>query len=759
VAQAQTPFEQGSIAYEEGQFHRAIQYWEQALSSAETPEQQAIIWGNLASAYLAVGQYQKALNANQTALSLFTELRQEDAIGLVQTNLGNVYEALGDYDRAIAAYKESLRIAQNTADREAEGIILGNLGYIYFLQGDQGQGQHQSQNQARQHYEESLNIARETNNTEGISRQLLNIGLTHHAAGDISSAKKYYQDSFDIADTINHRELIARALSSLGMAEADEGNYDTAIRNYEKSLEILEALGNPEPIARTLNNLGHTLLAAHRLDESEAKLREAISNLETLRTIDQDFFSVSLFDTQFYSYNLLQQVLVEQHKPEEALEISEAGRARAFAKLLSQQRSSSPDAELEAETDSAQINTDQIRQLAKRRNLTLIEYSLVPEDDFRVQGRQRGRTSEIHIWVIKPSGDIAFCRKHIDNQTYQPEDLVKLSRIDIGVRSRGDNEAVGDDPQDQTKNLRALYEILIDPIEALLPRNSEDKIVFIPQGDLFLVPFPALINDNGDYLIQHHTILTAPSIQVLDLTHQQADKLDSSSVVNPEEILIVGDPDMPEIWRPQSATREKLRQLFGAAVEAMNISNLLGVDYLTADEASEQAVKQRISNDRIVHLATHGLLEYGIPQDSGVRDIPGAIALAPSPGQDGLLTSAEILSELDLKAELVVLSACDTGRGDITGDGVIGLSRSIIAAGASSIVVSLWAIPDASTSIPMEDFYKQLKLGKDKAQALRLAMLTTMQNDQYRDPRNWAAFTLIGETKGVNFLINGSGLD
>lgn len=122
-------------------------------------------------------------------------------------------------------------------------------------------------------------------------------------------------------------------------------------------------------------------------------------------------------------------------------------------------------------------------------------------------------------------------------------------------------------------------------------------------------------------------------------------------------------------------------------------------------------------------------------------DLPGAIALAPSDDDAGLLTSAEIL-QMNLTADLVVLSACDTGRGRITGDGVIGLSRAFTAAGVPSLMVSLWAVDDESTAVLMVEFYRQWKETGDKALALQQAMLTTMK--RYPDPRLWAAFTLIG---------------
>jgi CHAT domain-containing protein len=142
---------------------------------------------------------------------------------------------------------------------------------------------------------------------------------------------------------------------------------------------------------------------------------------------------------------------------------------------------------------------------------------------------------------------------------------------------------------------------------------------------------------------------------------------------------------------------------------------------------------------RIIHLATHGLLDDFL----GVG-VPGAIALAPSSSDNGLLTASEILN-LKLSAELVVLSACNTGRGRITSDGVIGLSRSLISAGVPSLIVSLWSVPDAPTTQLMTEFYRNLQHGSNKAQALRAAMLTTMK--QYPRPSEWAAFTLMGEAQ------------
>jgi CHAT domain-containing protein len=177
----------------------------------------------------------------------------------------------------------------------------------------------------------------------------------------------------------------------------------------------------------------------------------------------------------------------------------------------------------------------------------------------------------------------------------------------------------------------------------------------------------------------------------------------------------------------------------GSEQEAKNVAALLKTQPLIGSRATKSEVMTRMSQARIIHLATHGLLER-------YDGIPGAIALAPDrPNRigDGLLSSTEIF-DLKLNAELVVLSACDTGRGNVTGDGVIGLSRSFIAAGVPSVIVSLWQVPDTPTAALMTEFYRNLRDQRlDKAQSLRQAMLTTLK--KHPNPRDWAAFTLIGE--------------
>lgn len=194
---------------------------------------------------------------------------------------------------------------------------------------------------------------------------------------------------------------------------------------------------------------------------------------------------------------------------------------------------------------------------------------------------------------------------------------------------------------------------------------------------------------------------------------------------------------MPKVRITAGQSPEQLSELPGSEEEARAIATLLNTQALTGNQATEAMVVQQMATKQVIHLATHGLLD-----DFLGLGVPGAIALTPDGSTDGLLTANEIL-DLKLNSELVVLSACDTGRGRITGDGVIGLSRSLILAGTPSVIVSLWAVPDTATATLMVEFYRALLKNPDKAQALRQAMLTVLK--QYPEPRDWAAFTLVGE--------------
>ncbi|WP_414621526.1 CHAT domain-containing protein [Calothrix sp. CCY 0018] len=391
------------------------------------------------------------------------------------------------------------------------------------------------------------------------------------------------------------------------------------------------------------------------------------------------------------------------------------------------------------QTTTNSISTEQIKQVAKNQNATLVQYSLLNEET---------QESELAIWVIKPTGEITMRR--VDLKAWQQKEKTSLAELIAKIRNQigvGSNYNKGiitvsgeSREKPSPKSWKQLHQVLIQPIADLLPKQAEERVIFIPQNELFLIPFAALQDNNGKYLIEKHTISTAPSVQALDLLYQRKIKRQGEQSFVPgnikgDELLIVGNPTAPKV----SLTKGdfcKPPSLPGAEKEAKNIAQIFKTQPLTGDAATETVIVNKMSQARIIHLAA-----MAYPEDCKTDNSPGVIALADSSQDDGWLRTSEI-QDLNLKADLVVLSGCDTALGRITGDGVIGLSRAFFAAGADSVIGSLWSVPDESTAILMTHFHGNLSKNTGKAGALRQAMLETMK--KYPNPRDWAGFTLIG---------------
>ncbi|MCL1474877.1 CHAT domain-containing protein [Argonema antarcticum] len=544
-------------------------------------------------------------------------------------------------------------------------------------------------------------------------------------------------------------------------------------------------------------------------------------------------FSATLrYDTEGLensTFKLLQQVYIAQNRQEDALLAAEYGRTIEIDKNLLFNLSQEGDLLKLVKDLSPKLTIENIKKIAKNENSTIVSYSIISyEDDieyieYLVNPRQNtGNTppaSKLYIWVIRPTGQISFVERPLQLGVLQDdrqnpsfteeckpltdfsddcrgEQLTALAqgiaklRGSLGVRERGTtlNAPSSLTPKqitEQNQQLNQLYQLLIAPIQDLLPVVPEERVIFIPQGSLYFVPFAILKDSSGQYLIEKHTILTSPNLRALLLSNRNRERSSSRS----KHALIVGNPTMPTIKVDNAISPQRLEPLPGAAKEAIEVAQLLkqkefDVDLLTDNQADEDRVIRRMRDARIIHLATHGIIDTGsdkpklnisVPSSSSQkpqeslfvenileygnrlldlyrrsqpRIASGAIALAPSKDEDGLLDAAEIIEMKLQKTDLVVLSACNTGRGPLTPGGVIGLPFSFSVAGVPSIVVSLWSVPDDSTTQLMTKFYGHLlnDPNTDKAQALRRAMLEMMQKNP-DNPKEWAAFTLVGSAK------------
>ena len=711
-----------------GKYEKAIAYSQQLLILAQglgDRKIEAIALGNLGNNYRIVGNYVKALELQKQGLAIWQELSDQQREGQVLASLGNIHYDLGNYNIATNFYQRSLKIARAVGNGQGIVSLLNSLGAIA--------GTQEEYSEAIKYYQQSLDNARKIGFREAEGNALNNIGSNYHVQRKYKEAIAYYEQALTVAKELKNPRLEGAAVGGMGLAYVFLEEYDKALSLQEQSWQLAKQIGDRRLEAMTLANWGYTLWRSQKYAEAEQKFLTSLNLLESLRSNLSDGDKVSIFDTQLHAFNLLQLIMVAQGKPEEALEIAERGRARAFAELLSRRISSSSAPKAEQKNDStipslSSVSIADIRRIAKQQNAVMVEYSLIANPSFIGQGKLKGEFIKLYIWVVQPSGAIAFREVDLKKINVSIMDLV------ADIRSLfNDANGIVRDPKEVLEkygDLKQLYAVLIQPIQDLLPKDANTRVIFLPQGLLFLVPFAALINSKDQFLIEKHTVQIAPAIQVLDFTHQLSQQLQK---VNLQEVLIVGNPTMPSLGNPPF----QLPTLLGAEKEAKAIASLLNTTFLTGDSATKVEVVNKMKSARFVHLATHGLLE-----EYRKGEIPGAIALAPSSGDDGFLTASEIVT-MRLNAEMVVLSACKTGQGLLTGDGVIGLSRSLISAGVPSVVVSLWAVPDEPTALLMTEFYKKFQTEPNKAQAIRHAMLATKA--KYPDPLNWAAFTLIGE--------------
>src|SRR6476469_7039275 len=520
-----------------GDYAKAIEYGQQQLAIArEIKDRQgeAKALGNLGIADMNLGDYAKAIEYAQQSLAIAREIKDRQSQGAALGNLGIAYMELGDYAKAIEYAQQLLAIAREIKDRHSEGAALGNLGAAYINLGDYAKG--------IEYIQQVLAIAREIKDREGEGLALGNLGAAYIKLGDYAKAIEYQQQQLAIAREIKDRHGEGWALGNLGSAYDSLGDYAKAIEYAQQSLASAREIKHRQNEGTALNNLGLALAHSGNLPAAEKTLLDSIKVSESLRAGLDDANKVSIFETQTSPYVNLQQVFIAQKKTNDALEIAERGRARAFVELLASRQAAS--ASVSTTINPPKIQ--QIQQIAKEQNATLVEYSTIGNE-------------ALYIWVIKPTGEITFRSvdlksldinlpeaseqtrvsaalgtRGLNEQDTALAEMIRGTREDIGVSAAGDiaNKQTANPPASTTANSRIIYpqlqqsyQLLIQPIADLLPTDPNAPIIFIPHQSLFLVPFVALEDPTGQYLIEKHTILTAPAIQILQLTNQSRQKV------------------------------------------------------------------------------------------------------------------------------------------------------------------------------------------------------------------------------------------
>ncbi len=704
----------------------------------------------------ATGQYQRALDDYSASLEL--RRRAGDRQGEAQTlnNTANVYLDLGEHELAMSLYRQAGDIAREIGYRAQIGYSEQNIGDVL---SELGRGR-----EALPHYEAALAIFRQMDRRGAIAQTLRIIGGARlFGLGDIAGARESLTEALEVAKAIREPEAEAEVLNLLGEADLLAGAAEDALVRFDAALAIAVAAGLPGIEYRARGGRGRALRAAGRGEEALTELRASAKIINDLRAnIGSDLGKIGFVDIRQDVFGELVDALTEAGRTEEALGVSEASRARAFADLLAQREvlpAPSDRARLErlreasaglksppasGASAAAPAGTEGARERRARefessvaglaeQNEELASLmtvrSATPAEVRAVARRLRATIVEylatekrLFAWVVTPAGEIhgaaiGVTRAELAAMTKEVRERIEATPpVAPGARAR------------LRALLRRLDRFLVEPVARWLPSSPEDLVILVPNGPLSLLAFAALEDERGRPLALKHTLALAPAASVFRYT---AEKRRERVPGRRPSALLVADPEL--------APGLGLARLPAARAEVARVKRRLGggeeVTVLTGASATEAAVRRMAPSREILHFATHGLV-------SEDRPLASSLSLAAGDGEDGFLRVDEVFG-LDLHADLVVLSGCSTGLGRLSGDGVLGLTRAFLYAGTPSVVVSLWDVSDRATSDLMDRFYAGLAAGRNKAHALRSAQLALRA--LHPDPALWAAFILIGE--------------
>ncbi|MEX0908795.1 MAG: CHAT domain-containing tetratricopeptide repeat protein, partial [Gemmatimonadaceae bacterium] len=599
----------------------------------------------------------------------------------------------------------------------------------------------------------ALPIHREVGSPAGEAMTLNNIGAAHRALNRPDSAYAYYAQALPIQRAAGDRIRESATLQNIGTLQMESGQTDSARVYYAQALSIQRLVGDRAGEAVTLGNiaLSHRFLggpakflAVAYYDSAAAVLasiaERAGGDQNRLSYAEQD---VGLFQLWALAWLDLASEVDARSANLAALAAAERGRAQAMLDLM---RASAADAAGDVGARSATTRAGADLSEEGERLVRSIAASGSASLSYLVTG------DELVAWLSLPDGEVYVFRVPVSEQELSAAVAALRSGLGADFAAARDRMALRDllsleadldstaaRPSDEgAEAARRLA-------DWLLPRDLLDRLppaaelVIVPHGALNLVPFAALpIDSNGEPLGMRYALRYSPSLSTLVEIVGQGGGTDAAGARI--RALVIGDPAMPEV-RSYTGATVQLGQLAGAKAEGRWVADQVGARSLTDGEATESRIRELLPRATLVHLATHG---YAYGTEALARR--SFIALAPDGKHDGLLTVGEVLDEIPyLSAELVVLSACQTGLGEIKqAEGTVGLQRAFLAKGARSVLVSLWSVSDRATDLLMRSFYAHWLSGEPKAEALRRAQEEIRAMPEFADPRYWAAFQLVG---------------
>jgi CHAT domain-containing protein/Tfp pilus assembly protein PilF len=760
-----------------GAFQKALDAYTGALEinrSLDNRRNIAINLNNIAWVHDNLGDRPRALKAYQEALDLIRAVKDQRTIAVVLNNIAEIDATLGDYKKAVELHNEALALRRAVGYADGEANTLANLGKVYARLGEK--------QQARDHFEQALSIHRTSGNLYLLGRTLRNLGAFERENGEQERALPHLDEALQLSRRIHDGPGEAEALTELARVERDRNRFDEAHSRADDALAAMESVR----LAVASPTLRASFFASAR-DVQEL-------DIDVLMRLHEEqpragFGAMALFASERGKARSLLEMLGEARSEiRRGVDLKLLDRERELDQLIAAKAdqqirllgSKHTDAEAAASEKELDALTTELEQVQSRIRETSPQYAAltqpVPLDVADIQTKVLDQdtvlleyalgTTRSFLWVVTPTSLDIFelpKRAEIESASKRVYELLtarnqtpaKETPAARTVRLRQADEAL-------TAAAKKVSGILLQPAAA---RIGNKRLLIVGEGVLQYLPFAALPDPvNPSPLIVAHEIIAVPSASVVAVLRKET----AGRTPAPKTLAVLADPvfssDDGRVFQRKIQTTvpapagENVRsdddqslkgfaRLRFSRNEADEIARMAPagttLKALDFDASRETVLNSDLGQYRIVHFATHSLLHNEHPELSGV-----VLSLVDRTGrpQNGFLRLYDVYN-LRLGSDLVVLSACQTALGgEIKGEGLIGLTRGFLYAGAPRVVASLWEIDDRTTAELMKRFYEgMLVQGQRPAAALRAAQIAMWRNKGWEPPYYWAAFTLQGE--------------
>lgn len=731
---------------------------------------------NLGICHTMRGNFTAGMYWLQQALDVAQELGNRVDVANGLNNIGIIHRRQRDTDLALDHFRRALAIREElglTAD------VAGSLNNLSNVERDRG-----DYRAALATAQRSLALAEASGNQGEIANILDNIGLTYRDLEEHAQAVRAYERSLELRRRRGDRGGEAGTLRGLAQVHVEEGRHVLALDVAQQALALARETGQRELVMLSLRTAALALQRSGDLAGARSRLDEALAVLEAIRAdvVGGAEVQQRYFEDAVATYLAMVNVQVALAEPSAALEFAERAKGRVLWDLLRGSRAArsrgmtaeerAQEAALRqrvAELGAQSARADRLEsggQAARSLRAELLAARRAAEDfetrlfaarpELKVNRGQAPDFAAAELDALIPDAATALVEYVVGEQsvhllvaTRGPAQAPMVKAYGLGM-DRAQVRALVRDLRERVerrdlavrRTARDIHERLLGPARDQLRGRS--RIVLVPDDALWDLPFQALVTPSGRYLVEECALSSVPSLAVL----REVRARHRPSGGGPGgTLLALGNPDLgadalpPEVSALRSA---ELVPLPEAEREVKTLGRLYGrgsSTVLVGGEAREDRLKSLAGSFSVLHLATHGVLDSTAPLRSHVVLTPGAAA------EDGLLEAEEIM-DLSLRADLVVLSACESGRGRIaTGEGLIGLSWALFVAGSPTSVVSQWKVDSASTSAFMVAFHRNLRASprRARAEALRAASRALLANPAYRHPFYWAGFVMMGD--------------